>query len=86
MPSNNHKYLTNDTSLAAYLVSEGFEVLVIQYDEPKRGRATGTYVFNNDPQLQSVIHNYNRSNAPGDIVRYEHAKRKLLDRVMRGLP
>lgn len=83
---NNNGFLTNDTSMAAYLVSEGYEISEIRYDKPQKGKSIGTYVFTANPQLMEVVRNYQMSNAPGDIVRYEHAKRKLLDRVMRGLP
>jgi len=85
--TNNHEFPTNDTSLAAYLVSEGFTLLIIEYSPSKRGRQQGTFIFDKtDPKLMEFVSNYRRAEAPGDIVRYEHARNDLIDRVKRGLP
>jgi len=85
LTNKNHEFLTNNTSLAAYLISEGYDLLIIRYEETPRGKIIGTFAFGEDPQMQSVIKNFNLMNAPGDIVRYEHARRNLVERVLRGL-
>ncbi len=85
--NNNHEYLTADTSLAAYLVSEGFNLLIIQYATAPSGREQGTFVFDgSDPKLQTCVNLYNRGNAKVNLALYEHARSSLLDRVKRGLP
>lgn len=87
MENNNHEFPTNDTSLAAYLVSEGFTLLIIQYSPSKRGKQQGTYIFDKtDPRLMEWVSNFRRGEAPGDVIRYEHARYGLIDRVKRGLP
>lgn len=81
------KYITPDTSLAAYLISIGFDLVRIQYDDTKRtNRPSGNFEFYQTSKLQLAVQNYYRTEAPGDIIKYEHAKKNLLDRIMRGLP
>lgn len=83
----NGEFPTNDTTLAAYLVSEGFNLLIIEYSPLKHGKTQGTYIFDNtDPKLMDYIHRYRRAEAPGDIIRYEHAHNDLINRIKRGLP
>jgi hypothetical protein len=79
----NQEYRTSETSLAAYLVSEGFLIQIIEYDDKGRG----TYVFDNsDPKLKELVALYHRGKAIGDIALYEHARNTLINRVKRGLP
>lgn len=83
----NNEFPTNDTSLAAYLVSEGFTLLIIVYSPSRHRKQQGTFVFDKtDPKLMEFVQMYRRAEAPGDIVRYEHARNGLIDRVKRGLP
>jgi len=82
----NHAYITSDTILAAYLVSIGFELREIRYDDSQNRRQNGNFIFNQSEELQTSVNKFLRTEAPGDIVKYEHAKKNLLDRVMRGLP
>lgn len=85
--NNNHEYLTADTQLAAYLVSEGFDVLIIQYAPTPNGKEQGTFVFDgSNPKLHLYVNQYNRGNAEVNLALYEHARSSLLDRVKRGLP
>lgn len=83
MSDDSHEYRTTHTPLAAYLVSEGFDLLTIEYDQSEKG----TYVFNNhDCKLREFVSQFNRGDAVGNIAMYEHAKGELLNRVKHGLP
>jgi hypothetical protein len=87
MIQKSEDYLTADTPLAAYLVTEGFNLIEITYDIKPNGRKRATYHFsNNDARLNQCVDLFNRSQATINLVLYEHAKASLLDRVMRGLP
>lgn len=87
MDDNNHEFPTNDTSLAAYLVSEGFTLLIIEYSPTKHGKQRGTFIFDKtDPKLMECVQKYRHAEAPGDVIRYEHARNDLIDRVKGGLP
>ncbi len=80
--NHNHEYLTTNTSLAAFLVSEGFKLLLIQYVGKQ-----GTYVFSSDnPTIQDHVNSFNRCEAVGNIVQFEMARNDLIDRIKRGLP
>ena len=83
---SNSEFLTSDTPLAAYLIQEGFELLIIQYETKQNGKQRATYIFQTSPQLKHNVSLYNRGEATINIALYEHAKNSLLDRVMRGLP
>ena len=83
MKEKNHEYRTSETPLAAFLVSEGFQLLIIEYDNRDRG----TYVFDDiDPKLAELVSLYRQCKAMGNIAIYEHARNSLVDRVKRGLP
>jgi hypothetical protein len=87
MIQDSSEYLTTDTPLAAYLITEGFNLKQINYDVKPNGRKRATYHFsNNDAKLSACVDLFNRSQATINLVLYEHAKASLLDRVMRGLP
>lgn len=81
-----HQYLTTDTPLAAYLIQSAFPLIEIQYEEKPSGKYQATFVFDNrfDPDgLQVHIALFNRGDADVNLVRYEHTKSSLLDRIMR---
>lgn len=83
MSNSDHEYRTSETSLAAYLVSEGFSILIIEYDDKERG----TYVFDStDPKLKELVLLYHSGKATGNIAIYEHTRNSLIVRVKRGLP
>lgn len=83
MNSNNHEYRTTETSLAAYLVSEGFPVAIIEYDEKHHG----TYVFDDlTPKLKQFVLLFQCGKATANIAVYEHIRNGLIDRVKRGMP
>ena len=78
-----HEYRTSKTSLAAYLVQEGFEILITEYDE----KGKGTFVFDNtSEELAKCVRLFNRGEANENIIIYEHARISIIDLVKRGLP
>lgn len=78
-----HEYATRDTSLAAYLITQGFEHLAIRYDDS----GIGTHIFeDNDPKLQDDVRLYRKCEAIVNIAVYENIRHKLLDRVKHQLP
>ncbi len=88
MENINHEIPISNTSLAAYLKSEGFELLIIEYRPTRfKGRQQGTFIFKaNNPKIHEYISAFNRCDATGNIVQYQMAREDLVDRVMRGLP
>jgi hypothetical protein len=85
MVNHNH-FLTPDTQLAAYLVSENFPLLGIQYEPRFNGKQRGIFIFNESPSLTDRVNAFNSGKATINLALYEHAKASLLDRVVRGLP
>lgn len=87
MENNNHEIPISNTSLAAYLKSEGFELLIIKYTSLSRGKQQGTFIFSDSNlKIHEYISAFNRCEATGDIVQYQMAREDLVDRVKRGLP
>ncbi len=86
MKEPNGEYPTSDTPLAAYLVHEGFNLIIITYEPRANGKQKATYIFENSLKLQEHVSLYNRGEATINIALYEHAKNSLLDRIFRGLP
>jgi hypothetical protein len=43
-------FRTNHTPLAAFLISEGFVVVIIEYDDTNHG----VYVFDSDPNIKDL--------------------------------
>ena len=87
MIDTNNEFLTSDTPLAAYLIQEGFTILIIQYEPKRNGKQRATFVFDSsDPKLHKCVSLYNRGEAMINLALYEHAKSSLIDRIMQGLP
>lgn len=81
------EYRTTETPLAAYLIQEGFNLLIIEYEPPSKGKRRATFVFeNNTIKLREHVSVYNRGEAMINLALYEHAKSSLIDRIMRFLP
>lgn len=84
---DNNKFLTTNTPLAAYLIQEGFTLCHIQYEIKDNGRRQGTFVFDSSNlKLHECVSLYNRGEAMINLALYEHAKSKLIDRILRGAP
>lgn len=76
------EFRTSETSLAAYLISLGFELQEIQYEQSR-----AFFVFeNNDEALAREVKKFQILEAKGNIVAYENARRTLLSKIKRGLP
>ena len=86
MVDTNSEYLTTETPLAAYLIQEGFTLLIIRYEPKTNGKQQATFAFKDTPKLREYISKYNRGEATTNLALYEHAKSSLIDRIMRGLP
>ena len=84
VPTSN--FCTTDTALAAYLVSEDFKLLHIDYAiDNKRA----TFVFGNsrnNQALSDAVDAFYLLKAEGNIATYEAARRDLIRRIKRGLP
>ena len=79
------EFLTPDTQLAAFLVSENFPLIEIRY-EPRNGRQRGIFVFSDNTNLTEKVNQFNSGRAIINLALYEHSKASLMDRVVRGLP
>ena len=78
------EFHTSDTPLAAYLVQEGFELLIINYTPRKNGRNLATFVFRNDStRLEECVSLYNRGEATANVVLFEHARQKLMEHLVK---
>ncbi len=74
MTTSNIHYTTSDSSLATYLLTEGFELLDIDYSNPRY-----VYVFNgNIDTLKEYEHKYITSKAKVDPSVYSRVNRKLM--------
>lgn len=79
------EYLTSETPLAAYLIQEGFDLLIITYQPTRNGKPRAFYHFEDTAPLRTCVSLYNRGEATINLALYEHAKNSLLDRIHRGL-
>ncbi len=84
---DNSEFRTTETPLAAYLIQEGFNLVIIEYHTLPSGKNQATFIFENDThKLKECVSLYNRGEATINIALYEHSKSRLIDRIMRGLP
>lgn len=80
---NSKDFRTSDTPLAAYLISEGFEPLDIDYSNPKRA----DIIFPNDSSsMITFIREYQLSKAVGNITSFYNAHRYLIHLIHARLP
>lgn len=81
-------FVTTDTSLAAFLITQKYKLIEIQY-EPRsnpNGRKRGTFIFEASDTIREDVNLFTSGQAGVNLAAYEHAKSGLLDRVMRELP
>lgn len=75
-------YRTSDIPLAAYLVSEGFKLLDIDYGSPR-----AVIIFLQDSRrMAECIHDFQLCRAMGNIVLFHNALRHLKWKINRRLP
>ena len=71
---SNNLYQTSDTSLACYLIAEGFIPAEIDYSEPRY-----VFIFEGDPEkLKMYEHKYIVGKATVDPSIYSRINRKLM--------
>lgn len=76
-------FKTSDTPLAAYLYSEGFKIIDIDYSNPTRAE----FLFaNNNPQILEHVRLFNLGVADVNAATYARLLRKLTKCVTRQLP
>ena len=75
-------YRTSDTSLAAYLFTEGFPIVDIDYSNPR-----AEFVFkNNSPQINEAVRLYSIGKTQVDASTYARLHRKLTKIVVNQTP
>lgn len=77
----NKDFPTKDTALAAYLISEGFELQDINRTNPK---SCIFYFKNDNPKLTEFIRSYQIGKAEGNISSFIMCYRQLLTEVHAG--
>jgi hypothetical protein len=80
------EYRTSETLLATYLLAEGFNLLIIEYDDKGNGNPRATYVFEESSKLEECIKIYDRGEAVVNLTIYDHIRSGLLVRIKRGIP
>jgi hypothetical protein len=80
-------YQTPNTDLSAYLLSEGFPVIEIQYEPRSNGnKERGIFVFDRTENLMGKVNLYETGKATINLALFQHAKARLFDRLMGRLP
>lgn len=80
-------YQTANTDLAAYLLSEGFPVIEIQYEPRSNGnKQRGLFIFDRTDKIIEKVNLYETGKATINLALFQHAKARLFDRLMGGLP
>lgn len=80
-------YQTPNTDLAAYLLSEGFPIIEIQYEPRSNGnKERGIFVFDRTIKIMEKVNLYETGKATINLALYQHAKSRLFDRLMGRLP
>ena len=75
-------YRTSDTSLAAYLFTEGYQIIDIDYSNPR-----AEFVFkNNSPNLTESVRLYSIGKTSVDAATYARLHRKLTKIVVNQTP
>ena len=72
-------FSTKNTSLAAYLYMEGFELLDVQIGNGEYSYKTiATFIFNSNGSITDYIKKFQIAKAEGNLVLYFEAYRKCL--------
>ena len=75
--SANNNFRTSDTSLSAYLISEGFGTPDIEFDGSR-----AFFIFSKkDPKIDKSISDFDTARAKGNIVLFFNAYQTLLRRI-----
>lgn len=87
MVDDNHNFRTSDTSLAAYLRSEGYTLRDIDYSNEKR--AVLVFALETPETLKEIdekCRNFYSAKAMGNIAMYHDAYRKLARMIRNKIP
>lgn len=76
MVANNH-YKTSDTALASFLITKNYNLVYIDYEEPRY-----KYHFDDSPQIRELANSYIIGNALAEPISYARVYKKL-NRVIR---
>ena len=75
----NGKFSTKNTSLAAYLYMEGFELLDVLFESNQGSYNTvAVFVFESNSLLSELVKKFQVAKAEGNLVLYFEAYRKCL--------
>lgn len=82
MGNGNDIYRTTFTPLAAWLITEGFELLEADFSDPR----SVVFLFKNDTQaLEQAVMDYKTTRAVGNINLFYENYRKLLAKISLGV-
>ena len=82
---NDNEYRTSDTSLAAYLLTEGFTEPSLEQLPNEHGGTRGVFIFTNDTTaLQECIRKYQTGQASVEPATYLRNYRHLVRRAREG--
>jgi len=73
MITTENKYLTKDTSFAAYLYMKGFNLLLVDIDS-----FPSVFVFQSSEELVEIERQFQQAQINDNIVQYHNAYRKCL--------
>ena len=80
--NTNGQFSTKNTSLAAYLYMEGFELLDVQISGSNyndyNARTVATFIFESNNLLPECVKKFQIAKAEGNLVLYFEAYRKCL--------
>ena len=78
MALHGNEYRTHDTPLAAFLLTEGFKLSRIDYNEKQ---AIFTFLRDGTEDLDNAIMQYQAGTAKGNIVLFYNSYRSLVRRI-----
>lgn len=71
-------YSTNDTALAAYLISQGYELLELNFNNGSHV----TFMFSPEPaSIAECVRNFEAGTAEGNIMAFFRNYKRLLSRI-----
>ncbi len=70
-------YKTTDTRLASFLIINGFDL----YDMDRVDEKKIAFIFQDESKLQTVVDIWNNGAPVGNILKYEIAKKELLNKI-----
>jgi len=75
---NTLNYSTNDTALAAYLVSQGYELLELDFNN----NSHVTFIFSPEPAtISDCVRSFEAGLAEGNIMAFFRNYKRLLSRI-----